>query len=60
MERSCECRQLCVHGERCLGGHVCYPDSHWYPCQKCTPTTKTTMKELRAAHRRRQRKLKRR
>jgi hypothetical protein len=49
MNDPCNCVATCPHGDRCLGGHASYPDSHWYPCGKCTPKTKTTFAELRKA-----------
>lgn len=55
MQGSCECDVKCPHGDRCMGGHAYYPDSHWFPCRKCTPAKKTTVKELLAANRRRRR-----
>lgn len=40
MSDPCSCVTLCPHGDRCFGGHAFDPDSHWFPCTKCTPPTK--------------------
>ena len=56
MDESCECRVKCPHGDVCIGGHASYPTSHWYPCEKCTPAPKTTIKEALAVRKRRRRK----
>lgn len=36
MSDPCNCESECPHGDRCLGGHANYPDSHWYHCENCT------------------------
>ncbi|HWB36942.1 MAG TPA: hypothetical protein VHA75_13050 [Rugosimonospora sp.] len=38
---ACDCRNVCVHGDRCLGGHANYPDWHWYHCEVCSPSDAT-------------------
>lgn len=58
-EQTCECNRKCPHGDRCLGGHAYHPDSHWYPCPKCTPAEKTTVEKMLAASGRRRRKRRR-
>ena len=35
----CACDARCSHGKRCMAGHACYPDTHWYLCEACSPTT---------------------
>ncbi len=50
----CACDHVCPHGERCLAGHANYPDSHWYPCQTCTPARTVTFAEARTRRGRRQ------